>query len=224
MKFTEEEVFEKIKNALSNNGKKTLNITDRSIKGNIKKMIALLANDETELDSFVESIKPFFDEFEGNLRSDNSKFIKKWEDEHKQQSSEEESASKTDQTEATVNPEIQKLLDRITLLENEQKENKTKAALREKKSSIEKKLGDKGVKDAEWIDTILSEVNITEEMDVDASVEKYVKLYNRTNAQTPIGVSPLGASAGSNENNPLAGASAYMKQQREAQEKVFNNK
>lgn len=224
MKFTKEQAFEKIKGYLSNNGKKTLSVSDITINAHIETLMSLLANEDTELDDFVNQVRPLFQSVDDNTRNDNSTFVKNWEKEHQKDEKGGGTPAKKETTAtAAVSPEMQALLDRVAQLEQANKDAEIKSVLSEKRSSLVKKLGEKGVKDKEWIESFLDEVNITAETDIDTMVAKYVKLYNRANAKAPASVTPRGGAGGNSTNNPLAGASAYMKQQRESKEKLLNN-
>lgn len=76
MKFTKEQVFEKIKAGLE---KTTLKqkMSDRSINEQIDKLF-IFSNEEQEIDDFVEKIFPIFDTSNKNINNDTSVYIEEW--------------------------------------------------------------------------------------------------------------------------------------------------
>ena len=81
------------------------------------------------------------------------------------------------------------------------------------KEEIVSKLKSKGVKDDEWINALLSEVNITEDFQVDAKVESYLGLYNKQNAMIDPIQTPVIPKGGKNQllDDALAEAESYAK-------------
>ena len=82
MKFTKEQAFENLKGFLTNNGKKTLRMSEKSINKQLETLMPLVANDEMELADFVEKVKPTFETMNSNAEKDNSDFVKQWEKDH----------------------------------------------------------------------------------------------------------------------------------------------
>ena len=73
MKFTKEEFSEKLKNKLTNNGKKPMQQSERTFKKLVEKIYARLEkmdDDDTELDDAVADYLEDFEEIEGNLNKD----------------------------------------------------------------------------------------------------------------------------------------------------------
>lgn len=188
MKFTKEQAFEKLKGELTKNGK-ALRSSERTINAHLDTLMSLVANDETELDKFVESILPAFVSLEGNIEKEKSDFIKSY-----------KPATSTVTTPSTPTGQVAKTDDdAIALIKKELDELKQKTLqheLEQKKSATTKafvkKLKEKGIKDESWLNELLPEVNITEDFNVDEKAEKYVKLYNLSHAETPAGLTPQG--------------------------------
>ena len=65
MKFTKEQAFEKLKAILTNSGKKPLRMSEQSINKQLETLMPLIASEETELDDFVEKVKPTFETMNG---------------------------------------------------------------------------------------------------------------------------------------------------------------
>ena len=76
MKFTKEEFSEKLKEKLTNKGKKPMQQSERTFKKLVEKIYARLEkrdDDETELDDAVADYLEDFEEIEGNLNKDKGK-------------------------------------------------------------------------------------------------------------------------------------------------------
>ncbi len=75
------------------------------------------------------------------------------------------------------------------------------------------------MKDKEWINAFLDEVSLDGEgFDVDAKVESYVKMYNKSLAIVDPDITPVDAGKGKREDKELSdvikGASNFVKSQR----------
>lgn len=194
MKFTQNDAFKKIKGILTRGGK-DLQMSERSIMEQIDSLSALIANDEMELDDFVAKVENTFKTMNGNAKKDYSDFVNKWKEEHPETNPPKDEPKPNDLPKG--NPEIDALMKKIEALEQRNAEAEKLSKLSAKKSDLFNALNSKGIKDKEWLDTFLSEVNITEDMDVEAKVESYAKLYNRSHANvspTPTPGSPRGGS------------------------------
>ena len=179
MKFTKEEAFESLKSTLTNNGRKTLRMSEKSLRSQLETLMPLLADEEMELDAFLEKVKPSFEVMNSNAEHDRSTFIKKWNDEHKKDNDDNDDKDGNkkdgdDDTKALMEKiaEMQKRLDDA---------DKVKKDADTRKDFISK-VKEKGVKDAEWVKDYVSELTIGEGFDVDARVDACVKLYNKTKA------------------------------------------
>ena len=83
-------------------------------------------------------------------------------------------------------------LKRIEELERKNAENEALAVRNKRRADIISKMSDKGCKDKEWVSNLLDEVNLDgEDFDADARVEKYIKMYNKSKANSPSSVTPL---------------------------------
>ena len=84
MKFTEEEFSEKLKKSLTSEGKKPMQMSERTFKkfvGKIYKRIEKY-DEEAELDASVEEYLEEFEELEGNYNKDRADFVKDWKEKH----------------------------------------------------------------------------------------------------------------------------------------------
>lgn len=223
MKFTKEQAFEILRSNLTNGGKKTLRMSEKSINAQLDTLIPLVANDEMELNDFIEKVKPTFATMNSNAEKDNSDFIKQWKEQHPDPSPDPSpDPNKPDPTKpiTTNNPEIKAMMDRIAALEKENNENKLKAEVAVKRNELVAKMKEKGITDTDWIDSFLGEVTIDKDIDVDAKAESFLKIYNKSKSVISPNPTPQISQTPPPDQNPLKAASDYMKAQREAREKL----
>lgn len=216
MKFTKEDAFESLKRELTNNGRKTLRLSDRSLNKITENLMKKFADDETGLPDFVADVKEILEECNGNVGKDVSDHIKKWNDEHPETDKDEKS-EKTEQPKSdSENPELKSLLERIAVLEKDKAENEKKATIAQKRKDVVAKLKEKGVKDEEWLNDFLSEVNIGDDFDVDAKADSWLKLYNKSKANGGNPVTPANPSGGGNNEyaNSIKAAADMAKRER----------
>lgn len=191
MKFTEEQAVEALRAELTNKGRKTQHMFDRTLASLTAILTKKLANDETGLPDFVADVIEILNEVEGDARKKNSDFAKYKESHPESEPSKDE--PKKDEPKTT--PEYEALKAEIEALKAANAQNEKNQKLSAKKTDLITALGNKGIKDKEWLDTFLSEVNITEDMDVEAKAESYAKLYNKSKANvspTPTPGNPTG--------------------------------
>lgn len=215
MKFTKEEAFEILKGILTNNGKKTLRMSEKSINKQLESLMPLIANEEMELNDFVEKVKDTFGVMNSNTEKDNSDFVKQWEKDHPV-------AKPYPVKNDDPNPDdaMAKLLKRIDELEQKEAQREKERSISDKRSQLLKAMKEKGIKDEQWSKDFVSEISITEDFDIEAKADSFLKLYNKSKASSANGnngATPKDASAGGNrtDNNPFKEASELMKRERE---------
>ena len=189
MKFTEEEFSEKLKKSLTSDGKKPMQMSERTFKkfvGKIYKRIEKY-DEESELDASVEEYLEEFEELEGNYNKDRADFVKDWKEKHPDKK---EPEKKDPNTDKDTDERITSLLQKVEEMQAEMKEAKTKAAISKKRDELKSTLKKAGIDDSEWIKIYLGNLNITEDTDVDSEKDDALKLYNRQN------VSPSHATPG----------------------------
>lgn len=217
MKFTKEEACKELATKIPQKGQ-TLNLSERSINEMLDTLMPLLANDDTELSAFVEQVLPAFRTADGNIKNDVSVGIK----DYKEKNPVTTVAKKVDEDpskKANEDDAMAKALARIEELERKNAENEKKAQLSNRRAEIVSKMKEKGVKDKEWINAFLDEVSLDGEgFDVDAKVESYVKMYNKSLAIVDSDITPVDAGRGKREDKELSdvikGASNFVKSQR----------
>lgn len=194
MKFTKEEAFESLKGILTNNGKKTLRMSEKSINRQLESLMPLIANEEMELKDFVDKVKDTFSVMNSNAEKDNSDFVKQWEKDHPQVNPEPQKPNEPQPDDAMA-----KMLKRLEELENREAERDKEAKMSQKKKDLLKAMKEKGIKDEQWSKDLVAEISLTEDFDVEAKADSYLKLYNKSqaasagdNGATPAGTSNSG--------------------------------
>lgn len=194
MKFTKEEAFESLKGILTNNGKKTLRMSEKSINRQLESLMPLIANEEMELKDFVDKVKDTFSVMNSNAEKDNSDFVKQWEKDHPQVNPEPHKPNEPQPDDAMA-----KMLKRLEELESREAARDKEAKMSQKKKDLLKAMKDKGIKDEQWSKDLVAEISLTEDFDVEAKADSYLKLYNKSqaasagdNGATPAGTSNSG--------------------------------
>ena len=191
MKFTKEEFSEELKKLLTDNGKKPMVQSERTFNASVERIFKRLEkfDDESELDSAVADYLPDFQEIEGNMRKDNSDFVKKWEKEHKNSSdNSNEEGSKNGNNAAEGNSELSELLKRMGMIEDLLAKQRLAETISSKKKQLKKALKKDGVEDDEWIEKYIDKLNIDEETDIDEEKDDAIALFNLGNSQVPKNV------------------------------------
>lgn len=214
MKFTKEEASKELTAKIPQAGQ-TLNLSERSVNEMLDKLLPLLANDETELDAFVESVLPMFVVADGNVKHDVSRGIMDYQEKNPVVTPPTKGKGKGEEEDDAMT----KALARIEELERKNAENERKSQLSLRRAEIVSKMKEKGVKDKEWVNELLDNVSIDgAEFDVEAKVESYVKMYNKSLAINDPDATPRRAGGGNGEdkalNDVIKGASDFVKSQR----------
>lgn len=210
MKFTKEDACKDLMSQIPTKGE-TLQLSERSINEQLETLMPLLANDETELADFVASVLPVFRTADANVRANVSAQVKEYKEKNPVVEKKPEETKNDDA--------MSKALARIEELERKNAENEKKVKLSARRAEIVSKMKEKGVKDKEWIDDFLDQVSYDgEEFDVEAKVESYVKMYNKSLAIVDNEYTPKGPRGKNGENKELddviKGASEFLKSQR----------
>lgn len=218
MKFTKEQFSEALKVKLTNNGKKSLAMSERSFNGKVERIYKRLEKasdkDELELDDVVADYLDDLQEDDNNIRNDNSKFIKEWEKNHPNK--DDRSDKKDDKGDES---KLDKLLKELQDLKSEREEEKKVKAISDKRNQLKLALKGKEVKNEDWINDQLELIHIDSETDVDALTERLVKSYNKFNANTPPDITPGGTGGGKEKTDDFADVVAVVKKQSHREEK-----
>lgn len=214
MKFTKEQAFESLKRELTNNDRKPLRMSTKSLDKLTDTLIGEFADEEIGLPDFCTKAMAILNVVNDNVGKDKSDFIKTWNAEHPEIPNPEKPE---DKTKPSDNGELASLKAEIEALKKAHSEAETKQKLTAKKSALAAKMKEKGINDKEWLDAMLSEVNITEELDEEAKAESLLKLYNKSKANVPPVQTPGSPSGAGTEEIPeaLKRAKELMKKERE---------
>lgn len=216
MKFTTEQAIEKLKAYLTNDGKKPLRISDRTLKEHVENLAALVADEEMELDDFFTKVKSSFDSINANVGDDVSKAIKDYKENNPyKKQDDDKSVKKQDdkQDDNKDNNPNKELLDRLAALEAKEAERVKGAAIADKKNSIKQYLAGENVKNDKWVEKMLDMMKIEEDSDSDALGKQLLEFYNAEYADTGL-VTPRRTNPGDDSNEP--DSFAAVRQQRKA--------
>lgn len=221
MKFTKDQFSEELKAKLSNNGKKNLALSKQSIDNKVERIYARLQKqsdaDDLELADVVEEWISDFESDDGNIRRDNSNFIKEWKENHPAKD------DKGDKDDGKDNKgdesKLDKLLKELQDLKSEREEEKRAKTISEKRNQLKSALKGKEVKNEDWINDQLELIHIDSETDVDALTERLVKSYNKFNANTPPDITPGGTGGGKGKTDDFADVVAVVRKQSHREEK-----
>ena len=193
MKFTKEQAFEHLKGLLTESNKTPLFMSERSINEQLDTLMPLIADDEMELDAFIEKVTPTFKTMNLNDKNDQSVFVNDWKQKHPEQ--------KPPQTPPNPNEseEMKQMREKVEALERKEEERQNALTISEKRSSILSKLKEKGIKDEEWCKGMLAEISIDKDTNVDDKVTSLVTFYNKTKASSRGGYTPKGGQSSSDD-------------------------
>lgn len=197
MKFTQDQALESLKRELTNNGRKPLRMSEKTLNKVTEALLPKFADDETGLPDFITAALEILNPVNDNIGKDKSDFIKSWKADHPDPTDPEPT---TDPQSQPGNSELAALKAEIEALKKQNENAEKQRKLTAKKSDLSAKLKEKGVDDKEWLDNLLSEVNITEELDVDAKADSLLKLYNKSKANVHSAPTP-GNPGGTNTDN-----------------------
>lgn len=210
MKFTKEDAVEKLNAALTNGGKKTLRLSQRTLESQVETLIGLLTTDETELEDFAQKVLPMFETLNSNAEHDQSEFVKSYEAKRPivipEPTTDKQDAQKQDADDA-----LQALLDRLSALEKAEAERASRANADMKREELVRFLEGKEVKDKEWIGKMLNLSPIGAEDDVETRGNALVEIYNLSHTASDV-PSPLNPTPGNaDEGDTFAGVKAIRR-------------
>lgn len=198
MKFTKEQAVEQLKGLLTEGGK-TLHLSDRTINENIDDLIPLLVNDETELSDFISKALPFVKRTNANFEKEKADFIKSYNPTQSQTTQQQQSKTPPTDDDALsqLQAQIQQLQDKI---EREEKEK----ALSQVRENFKSELKSAGIKDDKWIDTYISKIQISEDLDIKEEAKSTLELYNLSRVEIPDGTTPYKPIGGVPSKNKIS--------------------
>jgi hypothetical protein len=85
------------------------------------------------------------------------------------------------------------LLKRIDALEQRNKAQELELKVKGIKAQLTSKMKELGIKNDKWMESLIANVNFTEDFDVDARAQGYLELYNSMQSDIDVNVTPEGA-------------------------------
>lgn len=197
MKFTKDDARKELSAQMTAKGEK-LNLSERSLNEQLDTLIPLLANEETELADFVTTVLPIFKTADANVRNDVSAGIVDYKKQNPFPKKEEKVVAEEPKNESD-------LATRLAALEAQVAKAEQESRVASAKRDIVAKLKEKGVKDEELINSLLSEVSISDGVDVDAKAASLLGIYNKFLAHVDTDATP-GRAGGANPNKGIEAA------------------
>lgn len=189
MKFTKEDAYKELVARMTAKGEK-LNLSQRSINEQIEALLPLVANDEMEVAEFVEKVLPLVRTADANVRNDVSQGIKDYKDNNPTNPT----TTTTTTTQPTSGDDAQaELLKRIDALEQKNKAQELEIKVKGIKSQLMSKMKELGIKNDKWMESLVANLNITEDFNVDEKAQGYLELYNSMQSDIDVNVTPEGA-------------------------------
>lgn len=182
----------------------------RTIDEAVDNCIAMVGeNSEMELDAFVGFAEKFVSSALGLARHENSNVATKMQQQLDELKAKLEGKEPPKQEPKpgeikSNDPAVQAMLEKITAMEKKLETTEREKSVSEKRSALKSKMAE-SIKDNDWIDAFLAEINVTEETDVEAKAKDYVAFFNKTHSKggkfTP---KPAG-------ENDVEGSDSYVK-------------
>ncbi len=218
MKFAKEEAQEALRAKLSPTVK-NIDAWERTIAENVETLCSMLGEEsEIELDDFINKALPIFNTTAGFMRKTNAELAKEKNEEIEtfKKQLEELGETKKEQPKSELEAALEERLKKLEKSIAERQQAEVVAAKRNALYSYVKK---NGVKDDEFLDTLLSKVSITEDTDIEAEGNSYVEMYNKLQSRVNPNITPDNPHGGQNDSlkKVVAEAAKIVK------ENVFQN-
>ena len=181
MKFTKQDAIKELEAKIPTKDKE-LDLS-RTISEAVDNSIELIGEDsEMELSDFVEKVFKQVKTSIGLTHSENSKVATRLQEQITElQKKIDEKGGK--QTTDSEDPTVKALQDKLDEIERTMQLQKSEKAIAEKRTALAAKMGE-SIKDKDWIESYLAEINVTEETDVEAKAKDYVAFYNKTHTRS----------------------------------------
>lgn len=197
MKFTKEQLLDTLKEKLTENGKH-LSVSEKTIKSLSDTHYDLLTNEETELNDLVGKILPLYVSLNGNYEKDNADFIKKWKEEHPDNTPN----NKKDDTPDNSSKRLEALIEEVKALKAKNDENEKIKLISSKRSELLKMFKEKGIKDDKWTEKYMNKLSLTENTDIEKETEDALDFYNLSHSKG--GNKTPGNPDGNTDNSPIS--------------------
>jgi gas vesicle protein len=161
----------------------------RTISEAVDNSLELIGEDsEMELEDFVAKVFKQVKTSIGLTHSENSKVAQKMQSqlEELQKKIDEKSGQKKDDDDGgdsgNESKEIKAMMEKIAKMEEKLAAKETADTVAEKRKQLIAKMSE-DIKDNEWIEDYLAEINVTADTDVEAKAKDYVAFYNKTHTK-----------------------------------------
>ena len=161
----------------------------RTISEAVDNSLELIGEDsEMELEDFVAKVFKQVKTSIGLTHSENSKVAQKMQSqlEELQKKIDGKSGQKKDDGDGdgsgNENKEIKAMMEKIAKMEEKLAAKETADTVAEKRKQLIAKMSE-DIKDNEWIEDYLAEINVTADTDVEAKAKDYVAFYNKTHTK-----------------------------------------
>lgn len=210
MKFTNEDAYKELVARLTAKGEK-LNLSQRSINEQIEALLPLIANDEMELADFVDKVLPIFKTADANVRNDVSQGIR----DYKNENPKDTKPTITQPQTPTTTTQNDDLLKRIEVLEQQRQAQEIELKVKGIKSELTNKLKELGVKSDKWIESLIANITINDDFNVEEKAQGYLELYNSMQSEIDVNITPAEAGGGKQNyiSNSIKEAAALAKSQ-----------
>lgn len=198
MALSKENLYKQIVSKMTANGEK-LGLSERSINENLDVLIPLLDNDSITEEEFLNKTLDLFKTSNANIKNDVSVGIKNYKAEQEKLLAEEKNKNKPNENLT----EMEKLLERIKVLEDNNTQMAEQKKINEKKSSIKNYLKEKGVDNEKWIDLIIDQVSIKGEDVIEDKGKQLLDMYNTMVADPKLNITPNQHQNTFNKDNQL---------------------
>lgn len=186
-KFTKEQAIKALEAKIPTKDKE-LDL-GRTISEAVDNSLELIGEDsEMELEDFVAKVFKQVKTSIGLTHSENSKVAQKMQSqlEELQKKIDAKSKQKKDDEDGdgsgNENKEIKAMMEKIAKMEEKLAAKETADTVAEKRKQLIAKMSE-DIKDNEWIEDYLAEINVTADTDVEAKAKDYVAFYNKTHTK-----------------------------------------
>lgn len=197
MKFTKEQAIESLKRELTNNDRKTLRMSEKTLNKVVEALLPKFTDDETGLPDFIKDALEILNPVNDNIGNDKSAFIKQWNIEHPETKPGEGEGDPT--KDVKPSPELEELRNEIAALKAANEKATKEAERATKRKSLIDKIVEKGINDNEWTEMFMAEVDIDKVEDIEAKAESILKFYNKSKAGVNPRAVPGAPSKGEND-------------------------
>ena len=184
MKFTKEQAIKALEAKVPTKDKE-LDL-GRTISEAVDNSLELIGEDsEMELEDFVAKVFKQVKTSIGLTHSENSKVAQKMQsqlDELQKKIDGKSGQKKDGDGNGNENKEIKAMKEKIAKMEEKLAAKETADTVAEKRKQLSAKMSE-DIKDNEWIEGYLAEINVTADTDVEAKAKDYVAFYNKTHTK-----------------------------------------